>query len=238
MSGADEIFRACITEPAIPCIIAHNDGRTSAYIPDTRAVTPTFATCAAILMLDNGEIGNNVYLACMQLKQTLQKPVSVPPSYDARAKALQNQLLLVHNGTICNCAQLILDISACEDDIMTQQEFYEYTVRLRAGINEAEFQCVGLKDRLLDAIPNEPDYGETYQSRIPCGGIDSGMISYMHWDEDDQKMVTETNYDSDFSEYPAYDLARAILQHGISFDTLASLAEDNKQAREMIKTLL
>lgn len=239
MAGADEIYNLCAQDPPIPCIIAQAEsGRTSSLIPNTNKCCPTFAHCALMIMAGNGRIDENCFLACVQLQRTLQKTTPAPPSYEIRAKTLHEQLIRTHNGVSCTCMGQLSEIIKIENDIEHQQDFYEYTVHVKEGVEAAEFECLGFKQRLLDTIPHEPNYGPAYQERLDqIEGIDGGMVAIRYWDEHEQQMMTRVSYTDEFVHFPAYDLARTILEHGISLDAQENLSDGNEEGRKLLKNL-
>lgn len=211
--------------PAISLIELYKDGRASVLVRNTKKdVTRLFATCGLVVFLDNGEIGVKTEQAVRELRGNPQSAVQIPLDIATETKFLQSRIRILHPnfGNPCNCLEIIEEILDADNTIIDNyRDLYEYTERLRAAFEEREeFVCnEHLKAQIIGTIPHMTFYGQPYLDRIHAIQLEEGQafVAYEYFDEDDGTYHIHTLGDtSEFvTEFPAYDLARALLQYGL-----------------------
>lgn len=238
----DNVLSAFQEKPFIHLIMATRpDGMTSSTIEDTKSASALFATCAALLILDNGKIGDLCKKAMEDLKKMLSKTQAARIDYCTKTKHLQHVLITAHNSNSgCNCAELIKDIVETDDDVHTHQEYHQYTTGLTKKFSERNFVCEGLKAQILKLIPSVHNFGERYAQRILKikDLSENGFVAYEYWDEDEDSTKISCFCTTHFPDYPAYELSRSLLEYGLSEDALHSIPESITEARELLQSLL
>lgn len=221
---------------------SRHEGMTSSTIEDTKSASPLFATCAALLILDNGKIGELCKKAMEDLKKILSKTQATRIDYSTKTKHLKHVLVTAHNSNSgCNCADVIKGIvENGDEDVHTHQEYHQYTTGLVKTFSERNFVCDGLKAQILKLIPSVHNFGERYAERIfkIKDLSDNGFVAYEYWDEDEDDTKISCFCTTHFPDYPAYELSRALLEHGLSEGALHSIPESNSEARELLQSLL
>lgn len=184
-------------------------------------VTRLFYTCAAIVPLENGDIDKLVTRAVRELLGNPQSNVQNPLPIEQMFNFLRSRIRIIHKEDApCNCSEIIERIIH-SDVIETYPELYEYTEKLREAFEEhPDFVCSSdLKTQIIGTIDHLVCYGPKYQERLESIALEEGQVfvAYEYFDEDEGIFKIQTLGDTGelVKEYPAFDVCRSLLQHGI-----------------------
>lgn len=226
-------------DPPIAYLDVQSNGNATGVIfaPWKKHASPLFTTCAAILAVDNGQIGQHV----SELMRTLQQETNDMELDENHYEKTCAEIREIHNVSNCNTREecnFMLNAICGEDTLITEspEEQYRALEMLRSKLDEQRvFHCRTEALRVIPTLPNY--YDKEYEKRIEAiGKIPNGLVAYEYWSFVDGKMTiaVKDHYEPGTrGGFHAYPLAIAMLKNnGITKEALESLDSDDPNATD------
>ena len=231
-------WELCEGKPKIHLLMVNDKGKSWCNLDQTKEVSKRFITAALLIVLENGQFGPVCQELLRQLCDYNQLRTPFNVSYEMKAQSLCNNLRKLHEqATECNCQQLIRDLVPMDPLVATQEDYYTLTERLRTDLDR-DFVCEGLCEDLISLIPYEPEYGSEYDRRLrEIQPVDDSLVAYEYFDTDEEEWKISCLCSSNFPDFPAFDVAHAILENDLSMAAADSLAEMQPECSEFIRSL-
>ena len=237
MSFTEVSFNIAICEknPPIPLIILEHNGMQTIMMQDSTKCSQLFVTAAVICKLGYGQITEHVKTMISQLRP----PEPIVINYAIKVAGLHAVIQGMHTEMDCNCSEIISEIFRLHEDIESHNAYCEFIDEVRQKFTDHEdFVCsLDLRINIIKAIPVVANYGDEYQNRVgQIKEVPNGFVAYEYWDnEDDILKISIKGYNA-FHDFPAYDLCRAILEHGgMTREARESLLEGNHDAQMLFE---
>ena len=237
-----EIIKA---DPPIAYVDIQPNGNATGiiYAPWKKHASAIFTTCAAILAVDNGQIGPNV----LELMRTLRQQTDDMELDGNRYEKTCEEIREIHTVSNCNTrdeCKHMLDSICGDDTLITEspEDQYRAMENLRSKLDEQRnYHCRTESLRVIPTLPNY--YDDAYKKRVnDIGKIDNGLVAFEAWSFAEQKMIITVKDYYEPDGFHAYPLVIAMLKNnGITKEALESLDSDDvnlTEARECLEKFL